>query len=113
MKRRVALGCGLALLGLVAVPARGQELVAGWEGDGARRGYAFLSPAVAVGLDARHAIVVRGAASYLYYDFPEGGGRTAVVSPGASAGLGYRWRGARLSVTLAAGAERRWKEARL
>jgi hypothetical protein len=97
---------GILCLCIVAEAGHGQELIAGWEGDGSR-GYAFASPVLSVGLGAHHALVLRGAVSYLYYGFPDSGGSTAVRSPGASAALGYRLRAARLSATLGAGYELR------
>jgi hypothetical protein len=94
------------LLCLLPGAAEGQELIAGWEGASGR-GYAFLSPVLGVQLSQRHALVIRGAASYLYYEFPEAAGITDVTSPGAAAGLAYRLRGRRATATIGPGFELR------
>ncbi len=102
---RVGMVC---FLGLVATPARAeaQELIAGWEG-GQSRGYAFASPVVSIGLGAHELLVLRGAASELYYQLPDAGGVTKVNSPGASAGLGFRLRAAGVTATLGTSYEMR------
>jgi cellulose biosynthesis protein BcsS len=102
----VTRGTVVAVLGCCLLPgtSRGQELIAGWEGD-ASRGYAFASPVFSVGVGGHQAIVLRTTGSYLYYSFPDSGGTTDVMSPGASATLGYRLRAGGLSTTLGAGYE--------
>ncbi len=104
-KRSLALIC---LVGgwLLPSAASGQEFIAGWEGE-ASRGYAFASPVLSMRLGAHDALVVRGAASYLYYRFPDAGGPTDVTSPGIAGGLAYRVRSARLSATVGSGFELR------
>jgi hypothetical protein len=101
----------LGLLCLLPAAGGGQELVAGWEGD-LHRGYAFASPVLSAGLGAGHVLVLRGAASYLYYRFPEAAGPTHVRSPGLAAGLAWRLRGRRGSATIGPGFELRTTERR-
>jgi len=91
---------------LLSKAGRGQELIAGWEGS-ALGGYAFGSTLVTVGLTGRHALVLGGSGSYLYYTFPDSGGPTEVASPGASVALGYRLHAERLSATVIAAYEQR------
>lgn len=86
--------------------AAGQEFIAGWEGEPSR-GYAFASPVLSIRLGAHDGLVVRAAASYLYYRFPDAGGPTNVTSPGVSGGLAYRVRSPRLSATVGSGFELR------
>ncbi|MBI4421366.1 MAG: cellulose biosynthesis protein BcsS [Gemmatimonadetes bacterium] len=101
----------VALLSLLSDAASGQELIAGWEGD-RDRGYAFVNPVLSVRLGAHHALVVRGAASYLYYQFPDLSGPTRVTSPGLAAGVAYRVRGPRVTATIGPGFELRRTERR-
>ncbi len=85
--------------------ARAQELVGGWEGAGSD-GYAFLSPAWSLDLSGGdQLLVLRGAASYLYYTTHDVGGTTDVASPGGSLGLAWRLRTPRLTLTLGPGYE--------
>jgi hypothetical protein len=82
----------------------GQEVVAGWEGASSR-GYAFVSPAITFQRGESISWVLRAAASYLYYDFPEGGGKTDVRSPGESLGVALRYSAPGISATIGPGYE--------
>jgi cellulose biosynthesis protein BcsS len=88
----------------VCKAAGAQEVAAGWEGDD-RRGYVFASPNLSFDLGAAHALVLRSAAGFLYYDFPADGGRVEVTSPGVGGAVGYRIRGRHASATVTAGYE--------
>ena len=57
--------------------------------------------------------LLRGAASYLYYDFPDAGGRTRVRSPGESLGFAVRFSGPTITATLGPGYEVRQTKRRL
>lgn len=81
-----------------------QEIVTGWEGSSSR-GYAFVSPSAAFATSGQFSWIVRGAVSYLYYDFPDEGGKTRVRSPGESLGVGLRYSTPQLSVTIGPGYE--------
>jgi hypothetical protein len=89
---------------LVSKAAGAQEVAAGWEGDD-RRGYVFASPSLSFDMGASHALVLRSAGGFLYYDFPADGGRVEVTSPGVGGAIGYRIRGRRASATVTAGYE--------
>lgn len=92
---------------LVSAPVAAQvktEFVGGWEGSSSR-GYVFASPIFSGSLKGPWLWVARGSASYLYYDFPETGGRTRVRSPGQSVGIGLRYAGPRLTATFVPGYE--------
>lgn len=92
-----------------AATAQAIELVGGWEGSG-ERGYEFLSPVLTVAESPAHALLFRGAASYLYYSLPSPGGSTDVTSPGASIGIAYRKKLRKGSVTIGPGYEIRETE---
>ncbi|HUO85412.1 MAG TPA: cellulose biosynthesis protein BcsS [Thermoanaerobaculia bacterium] len=94
----------LPLIGAAtALPA--QELILGWEGEESR-GYGFVMPVFRFGPDGPgSSIVLRPAASYLYYSLPEPGGETDVTSPGAAIGIAYRWSGPRATFTIGPGYE--------
>ena len=80
------------------------ELVGGWEGT-LNRGYAFAAPAFRTALDEDVTLLVKPAASYLYYDIPADDGPTEVSSPGASLGLAVRYATPRVATTLGTGYE--------
>lgn len=84
--------------------ASAQEVVGGWEGSSGR-GYAFVSPSITLHRSEQFAWILRGAASYLYYDLPGAGGNTQVRSPGQSIGLGLRYAGPGFTATLGPGYE--------
>ena len=111
MRRQACLSlCCILAPSLLPRAGRGQELIAGWEGD-RLGGYAFASTLVSVGLGSHHALVLVGSGSYLYYSFPDSGGLTEVASPGVSAAVGYRLHTQRMSATLSAAYEvrRTWE----
>lgn len=87
-------------------PVFGQELVSGWEG-GPSYGYAFVSPVFSFPESSRNSFVIRPTFSYLYYNFQQGTGMTAVNSPGAGVQMGYRRRTRRLTYTITPGFEAR------
>jgi hypothetical protein len=89
---------------LFPVQGRAQEVEAGWEG-GAVSGYAFARPAVRIGPDGRHALILFATGSYLYYHFPGRGGSTRVTSPGIGGALGYRLSTETVTATLGVGYE--------
>ena len=89
---------------IVCRTASAQELAAGWEGDD-RRGYAFTSPSVSIGLGASQALVFRASGSYLYYQYPVDEGRVTVTSPGVGGGIGYRVQSRHINVTFVTGLE--------
>ena len=98
----------VALLGvlasLIAGASAATEVVAGFEGS-STRGYAFVSPAYAVPANQGMAWVVRGALSYLYYDFRDDGGRTKVRSPGESLAVLFRYSSPQLTADIGPGYE--------
>ena len=103
----------IAALALTAARACvGQEVVTGWEGS-AGRGYAFVSPAASFATSGQVSWVVRGAVSYLYYDFRDDGGRTDVRSPGESLGVALRYSTPQLTATIGPGYEVRQTRRRL
>jgi hypothetical protein len=97
---------------LLRVPiARGQELVAGWEG-GPSNGYGFVSPIFTVPSSNRNMFLIRPTVSDLYYNFRDVGGFTYVTSPGAAIQIGYRLQTRRLTFTIGPGYEVRWDHRR-
>jgi hypothetical protein len=90
----------------------GQELITGWEGSSSR-GYAFVSPVVTVHRSDQFSWIVRGSLSYLYYDFPEGNGKTKVRSPGESLGIAFRYSAPGITATIGPGYETRQTKRRL
>lgn len=98
-------GAFAAAVGLVyAQPLFAQDVVAGWEGS-AGRGYAFVSPSMTWIRVGQVSGILRGAASYLYYDLPDTGGKTTVSSPGQSIGLGLRYTAPGFTATIGPGYE--------
>jgi cellulose biosynthesis protein BcsS len=97
----------LSFLFFVIGAASGQELIMGWEGSQSN-GYGFAMPVFRLPKDGTHSLVIRPSGSYLYYDFKEAGGFTAVTSPGADFGLAYRLHTQRLTFTIGPGIEARW-----
>jgi len=97
------LGAFFAVVVMAYSPATiGHELITGWEGNSSR-GYAFVSPAFTVNRSEPFSWLVRGIVSYLYYDYPDGGGRTKVRSPGESLGVALRYSGPSLTATISPG----------
>jgi|ERR1043166_2437022 hypothetical protein len=94
----------LAALAWFARTARGQEAVAGWEGNGTS-GYAFARPVLSLAPASRHQLIVFATASYLYYRFLDQAGFTRVTSPGIGGSLGYRLNTPSVTATLAIGYE--------
>jgi len=95
--------------GAFSAATAAQEAVLGWEGD-STLGYAFASPAFGLKVSDRASWLLRGAGSYLYYQFPDSTGTTNVRSPGVSGGMAFRFRSQRLTTTIGAGYEIRWDE---
>ncbi len=87
--------------------AFGQELIMGWEG-GPSNGYGFAMPVFRLPKDGANSLVIRPSGSFLYYNFPEAGGFTAVSSPGAAFGLAYRLHTQKVTFTIGPGIETRW-----
>ena len=110
-KALAAIGVAAAATSL-PLPAAAQELVAGWEGS-AGRGYAFVSPSGTFATTGQLSWVVRGAVSYLYYDFRDEGGRTEVRSPGESIGVALRYSSGPLTASIGPGYEVRQTRRRL
>ena len=81
-----------------------QEVVMGWEGSSSG-GYAFLSPMTTLQRGEKVSLILRGAASYLYYDSRDVTGITKVRSPGESLGFAVRFSGPHLSGTFGPGYE--------
>jgi Cellulose biosynthesis protein BcsS len=103
---------GAAFVCLVQAPLScAQEIVAGWEGASSR-GYSFISPAFVVQRGEPFSLVLRGNVSYLYYDFPEAGGRTKVRSPGQSLDIGLRYSIPGFTASIGPGYEIRQKKSR-
>lgn len=110
---RLRLSACAAAAGLAYAPASiGQEVVAGWEGSSGH-GYAFVAPALTLRRGDQVSWILRGAVSYLYYDFPEAGGNTEVRSPGGSLGLAWRYAAPRFTATVGPGYEVRETRRRL
>jgi cellulose biosynthesis protein BcsS len=112
MKTAKYLGLLIVWFILLLPQARGQELIAGWEG-GPSNGYAFVSPVFTVPSSDRNMFLIRPTVSDLYYNFREAGGFTDVTSPGASIQLGYRLQIPRLTFTIGPGFEVRWDHRQL
>lgn len=90
----------------------GQELITGWEGSSSR-GYAFVSPVVTIHRSEPFSWIVRGSVNYLYYDFPEGNGKTKVRGPGESLGIAFRYSAPGITATIGPGYETRQTKRRL
>jgi hypothetical protein len=84
------------------------ELVSGWEGND-RQGYASLMPSQSIDV-GKNFLVLHASANYLYYEFTDVGGLTEVTSPGAGAGVSFRWTGERLTFSAGPGYEVRRTE---
>lgn len=110
---KTAMYAGLLIVCFLMLPplARGQELVAGWEG-GPANGYAFLSPIFTVPSSGRNMFLIRPTLSDLYYNFRDVGGFTDVTSPAAAIQVGYRLQTPRLTFTIGPGFEVRWDQRR-
>jgi hypothetical protein len=116
----------IAIAGLsILLPkiASAQELVAGWEGYG-QRGYGMISPSYSFNLNPHsgvqgvfngpsYSFLVRGSASYLYYQTSNTSGITQVTSPGVSWGGALRLQTRRLSLTFGPSYEVRWTQDKL
>lgn len=105
---RPALLLSSAVVLALAVPAPGQELIAGYEGDG-EGGYGFATLVFEAPKDKPRAFVLRLTGSYLHYGYPEAGGDTEVDSPGGALAVGLRLRGGRTTFTIGPGIEVRQK----
>lgn len=82
------------------------DVIAGWEGD-LGRGFGFLMVVPRFELSDRWSLIARVSANYMYYDFTDSIGRSAVSSPGAIGGLGLRLQTRRLVLALSPGWELR------
>jgi hypothetical protein len=101
------LGVSSALAFLAHSPnTLGHEVVTGWEGSSSR-GYAFVSPVFTAYHSEPISWLVRGSVNYLYYDFPEGAGKTKVRSPGESLGVAFRYSAPGITATIGPGYETR------
>lgn len=103
MKRLLVSFGAVVALAVTAEGAAAQDVVAGWEGDD-RRGYVFVAPTAAVDVSPSQSLLLRVSASLLYYG-SEADGPTDVTAPGASVGIGYRFRTARVSAAVVGGYE--------
>jgi hypothetical protein len=111
MKTAKYVGLVIVWLLLRSPLAKGQELVAGWEG-GPSNGYAFISPIFTVPNSKKNMFLVRPTLSDLYYNFRDVGGFTDVTSPGAAIQIGYRLQTRHLTFTIGPGYEVRWDRRR-
>lgn len=112
---------GLSILFPKIVSA--QELVTGWEGYG-QRGYGMVQPSYGFNLNSpsavqgvvstpAYSILLRGSASYLYYQTSDVSGVTQVRSPGISWGTALRLQTRRLTLTFGPSYEVRWTQDKL
>lgn len=110
--KRLAAFAPLFLMAAYSPASLSQEVVTGWEGNSSR-GYSFVSPAVPVHKGAPFSWIVRGSVSYLYYDVPQGNGKTEVHSPGESLSVALRYAAPGITATIGSGYETRQTKRRL
>src|SRR5882762_808726 len=89
-----------------------QEVMAGWEGN-SFSGNGAVSAAFAIPLSQTSAIMIRPAASYLYYDVRQTGLVTQVTAPALSLGIGYRYSDTRVTFDISPAIQVLWERRKM
>ncbi len=109
----ISLFCGLLGAGFfVPFACAAQEVMAGWEGN-SFSGNGAVTAAFTIPLSQTSAIMIRPAASYLYYDVRQIGLVTEVSAPALSLGIGYRYSDTRVTFDISPAVQVLWERRKM